>query len=339
MLQLGSAGATTEEIATALQSTGLSSSEQAKGWSDLVQQLMAAESSGELHLANSLWVDKDITVQPQFLRGAALTFGDDTYQVDFAKSSATQAINAWVDQETAGHIKQLYTPTELAAATELVLANALHFHAAWQHGLFQDASVEPEPFFTPAGTRESVSMVVDRGTQDSFLASSTSGYEAVQIPYTNGRFSALLVEPTSGTMSSFLRTLSPQRLAALTSGLRTEFINLSMPVLHLSARDSLDDPLSAMGMARAFEAADFTPMLGTLGAANQAVGSVQQAASLDVNRWGTDAAAATGATVISTAAHASSGTFAFNHPYLFLLRDTRTGAILFSSVVNNPAAG
>ena len=336
MLELGSGGATSRQIATALQSSGLSSSDQAGGWSSLMQQLMAAQSAGELHVANSLWIDKGITVRPQFLREAATTFGEDTYQVDFDSGSAAQAINAWVDQQTAGRIKQLYSPNDLSAATELVLANALHFHAAWQHGLFQDASVEPEPFFTPAGTRESVSMVVDTGTQDSFPASESSTYDAVQIPYTNGRFAALLIEPTSGSMSSFLRLLSAEYLSTLTKSLRDEAVNLTMPELKLSTLEKLKGPLSAMGMGQAFEAADFSPMLGFR--PNQAVGGVQQAATLDVNRWGTDAAAATGASAISTAARRVSFTIDFNHPYLFLIRDTKTGTILFSSVVNNPAA-
>jgi serine protease inhibitor len=336
MLELGSAGATAHEIATALQSSTLSSSAQADGWSGIVQQLMAAESSGELHLANSLWVDRKITVRPQFLREAAATFGDDTYQVDFASDSATEAINAWVDQETAGRIKELYAPQELSAATELVLANAMHFHAAWQQQLFAEASVQSEPFFSAGGSRVSVPMLIDT-PQASLLAAESPTYDAVQLPYTNGRFAALLIEPTSGSMSSFLRALSPAYILNLTGSLRDEVVNLSMPELKLSVRERLDAPLSAMGMGQAFEEADFSPMLGTL--PNQAVGGVQQAASLDVNKWGTDAAAATGVNAISTAERRAGMTIAFNHPYLFLIRDTKTGTILFSSVVNNPAAG
>jgi serpin B len=173
--------------------------------------------------------------------------------------------------------------------------------------------------------------------QDSLLSSVTPAYDAVQIPYTNGRFAALLVEPTAGSMTSFLRTLSATSLAAITTSLRDKSVALSMPELELAAREMLDGPLSAMGMARAFEEADFSPMLGS--SPNQAIGHVQQAATLDVNRWGTDAAAATGVSVISTATRRSDFTISFNHPYLFLIRDTKTGTILFSSVVNNPAAG
>jgi serpin B len=337
MLELGSAGATAHEVGAALQSSGLSSSDQAEGWSGLVRQLMAAESSGELHLASSLWVDNGLTVQPQFLRQAAATFGEDTYQVGFSKSSATQAINAWVDQETAGRIKQLYLPGDLSGATELVLANALHFRAAWQHGLFAAATPSSGRFYPAGGAPVTVPVLDDE--EDTFLATKTPSYSVVQLPYTNGRFAALLVEPTPGTMTSFLPKLTAAYLASLTASLRHNVVDFSMPLLHLSARESLDQPLSAMGMAQAFEEADFSPMLGAVGGTNQAVGGVEQAATLDVAQWGTDAAAATGVSVVPSATRVAALTISFDHPYVLLIRDNTTGTILFSSVVNNPSAG
>jgi serpin B len=335
MLELGAAGATAREIATALQSSGLSPAEQAGAWNGLLQSLMGAESPGELQLANSVWVQQGLHVQATFLREAAETFGDDTYQVNFASNSSEDAINAWVAQETAGRIKLLYPAGSLSAATEVVLANALHFHAAWQRGLFQSALVRSAPFHLSSGASVSVPMIED--SQDPLSFGQTSSYDAVQLPYTNGRFAALLVEPTNGSMSAFLAGLTPKRLTSITGSLQSGYVDLSMPELKLSTLGSLDKALSAMGMAPAFSSADFTPLLGASGAANQQVGGVQQAATLDVNKWGTDAAAATGSSVSSSAAHVGGAAIAFDHPYLFLLRDTKTGAILFSSVVNNPA--
>jgi serpin B len=338
MLELGSAGATEREVAATLGSTGLSSSSQADGWNGLVQELTAAESSGELNLANSLWVAKGVAVESEFLREAAATFGEDTYEANFRTVAATNAINAWVAQETAGRIKELYAVGDLMPSTELVLANALHFHAAWQDQLFEQATLQPEPFFTSTGARVTVPTLVST-PEHRLSASQTQTYEAVQIPYTNGRFAALLIQPESGSLTSFLKTMSPAGLATLMKAMRVESVELSMPELHLAVRESLKEPLSAMGMAQTFNNADFSPMLGPSAASNQAVGGVQQAASLDVDQWGTDAAAATGVSVIPAMAEEPQMRLAFNHPYLFLIRDTKTGTILFSSVVNNPAEG
>jgi serpin B len=161
------------------------------------------------------------------------------------------------------------------------------------------------------------------------------GWAAAELPYTNGRFAALLVEPTAGTMPAFLHSLTPAGLSAIVGALRPDFVNFSMPVLKLAVKGSLDEVLSAMGLAPAYQQADFTPMLGPDGALNQAIGTVRQAATLNVDRWGTDAAAATGVSVVGTAATTKS--LAFDHPYLFLIRDTVTGTVLFSSVIENPA--
>jgi serpin B len=337
MLELGSAGATTTQIAAALQSSGLTPTQQATAWSNLVATMMGASSGGEIHIANSLWVQRGLPIQPSYLRAVGETFGNDTYQVDFTSNTAEQAINAWVSAETAGCIKELFTPGELIADTELVLANALHFHAAWAKTLFAAATVQQVPFFTAGGAKVSSQMVVD--SQDSFLAGVTPAYKAVEIPYTNGRFAALLIEPAPGTMESFLGGLTQTRLSTLTTSLRSESVYLKMPELALSARALLNEPLSAMGLGPAFYEANFSPMLGPRGAANQAIGVVQQAATLNVNRWGTDAAAGTGASVVPVDTHGTQARITFDHPYLFFIRDTVTGTILFSSVVNDPTKG
>jgi len=337
MLELGSAGATAQQIATALQSAGLSNSAQAIGWGDLVQSLTSGQSPGELHLANSLWIAQHVAVEAAFLKACASSFGDDSYQADFESAEATQAINAWVDQQTAGRIKQLFTAGEIPKITEIVLANALHFHAAWTKGLFLQATVANEAFYPSTGRAVSVPMILD--PQGTFEAGVASDYAAVQLPYTNGRYAALLVEPTAGTVASLLTSLTPSRLSSIVSGLKSEFVNFSMPNLTLSSRPLLNAPLAALGMGPVFSNADFSPMLGPVGTTNQALALVQQAVTLDVNRWGTDAAAATGSVVTPVAAHRVAATISFNHPYLFLIRDTKTGTILFSSIVNNPAAG
>jgi serpin B len=336
MLELGSTGTTAREIATALQSSGLSPAGQAAAWNGIVQGFLTGVPAGEINLANSIWVQQRLRLEPGFLRQAAETFGNDTYQVDFAQASAAQAINAWVDAQTAGRIKKLYQPGQLSPSTEVVLANALHFHAAWQKGLFEEATDSNEPFYLSSGATISVPTI---GDTDTLRVKQTSTYNVVELPYTTGRYAALLLEPTKGSVNALLGQLTTADLSRISSSLDTEDVDFSMPTLTLSADESLDGPLSSMGMAQVFESADFSPMLGAVGAINQQVGSVRQAVTLDVSRWGTDAAAATGVSVMPSSARAASTTIHVNHPYLLFIRDTKTGTILFSSVVNNPAGG
>lgn len=334
MLQLGSGPRTAGEIAATLREVGLTPAGLVAGWRTLVGAMQRAQSPGELQLATSLWVCRRLHVEPGFLDAVARGFGNDTYQADFRAAAATQSINGWVRRETAGRIHRLFAAGDLSPLTEVVLADALHFHAAWAASTsIADGSVETRPFTTAAGATAAVPTIV--ASDVSLEEGAGPGYESVEIPYTNGRFAALLVQPDAGTLATFLRSLTSGTLTSLVAELRPALVNLSMPELHESVDANLDGLLGPMGLAPLYEAADFSPMLGPGGAVNQALGLVKQAATLEVTRWGTDAAAATGASVLPSAATARSVTI--DHPYLFLLRDTSSGAILFSSVVADPA--
>lgn len=335
MLELGAGGQTEHEIATALRSTGLSADGNAAAWKALVSNELAQQSSGELTLANSLWVDQRLHVETTFLHAASAAFGNDTYQVDFASPSATNAINAWVDRVTAGRISELFTPGELLPTTDVVLGNALHLHAAWANR--HQFTATTGSFVTGGGKRLSVPTLTSTDDPLDFAVAPTS--QAVQIPYTNGRFAALVIEPRSGTLAHWLAGVAPEDLAAIVGSLARGTVDLSMPRLELSSRPLLNTALSAMGMADAFVSADLTPMLGPSLGRRVALAQVQQADTLQVDRWGTDAAAATGISVVPTSVRATHVVHIdIDRPYLFLVRDTKTGVILFSSVVNNPAA-
>ena len=332
MLELGAAGSTEEEIATALHSSGLSAGENAAAWRALVSSELTGEPPGELSLANSLWVQRHLHVETGFLRSDAADFGNDTYQVNFGAPTATKAINAWVAKQTAGRITTLFTTGELSATTVVVLANALHFHAAWAKA--HQFTVMNQPFVTANGTTVSVPTL--NGYRDQLAYATTPSYQAVQIPFSTGRFAALVVAPKHGTLSGWLAGLTPDRLAAVVGSLSMGTVYLTMPELSLSSRPLLNAALSAMGMAGAFRSADLAPMLGSTVGTNVYVTKVQQADTLEVTTGGVDAAASTG-TGVTFDSVGPTAPIGFDHPYLFLLRDIKTGMILFSSVVNDPA--
>ncbi|HJT76991.1 MAG TPA: serpin family protein, partial [Gemmataceae bacterium] len=64
--------------------------------------------------------------------------------------------------------------------------------------------------------------------------------------------------------------------------------------------------------------------------------AVVHKAYVDVNEEGTEAAAATGAVMRPTAARINP-VFRANHPFVFLIRDTRTGSIVFLGRLVRPS--
>ena len=86
-------------------------------------------------------------------------------------------------------------------------------------------------------------------------------------------------------------------------------------------------------MAQAFtEAADFSGMTSQ----KVLIFDVIHKAFVDVNEEGTEAAAATAVVVGAPGPVEEVATFRADHPFLFLIRDQRSGSILFLGRLSNP---
>lgn len=101
---------------------------------------------------------------------------------------------------------------------------------------------------------------------------------------------------------------------------------------------NLPQTLSSMGMPAAFAPGGFTGMSDAPEARDLVLSQVVHKAFVDVNEEGTEAAAATIAVVATVAARIEPPIpeFRADHPFLFLIRDAQSGAILFLGRVMNP---
>jgi serpin B len=259
----------------------------------------------------------------------ATYFHSGVWRLDFGKPDANDAINKWTSDQTHGRITKLFD--HLDPATLAVLANAVYFKAAWQQP-FDPSDTQPGPFIGAGGAK----------TQASFMSSTTAlpcsvteNYQAVQLPYKGGRFAALAIMPTNETLNNYVRGLDTSALQSVVAGLHPTGLQLDMPKFTTSSSLDLKAPLMAMGMADAFGGgADFS----ALSPQGVQVDQVVQRVYLKVAEKGTEAAAATGISMIPTSAMGPGSVIVLNHPFLFLIRDTKTGAILFASEVQHPAS-
>ncbi len=114
---------------------------------------------------------------------------------------------------------------------------------------------------------------------------------------------------------------------------------LTLPRFTMTQQFELSSTLSAMGMAQTFsDAADFSGMTGK---PDFTISAAIHKAFIDVNEQGTEAAAATAIEMVATAAQRPNNepppiVFDADHPFLFLIRDKGTGAILFLGRMTNP---
>jgi serpin B len=167
----------------------------------------------------------------------------------------------------------------------------------------------------------------------SLSAAALPSCTAIQLPYRGGRFAALAIMPRSGSVEDLLAGMEPARLAGIVGALRPGRIELRMPRFTTTASVQLDGALQGLGMRSAYRGdADFSALSST----RLRLGTVVQRVFLSVGEKGTQAAAATGAVLEPTAAVLPARVVAFDRPFLFLVRDTATGAILFAAAVEHP---
>jgi serpin B len=302
----------------------------AQAMSELKAGILAAGKSPgcEIHTANGLWAQKGHPFLPTYLELVRKNYGAELAQVDFVTAAETvrQEINDWVEKQTARKIQNLIAPGTLNALTRLVLANAIYFKGKWEHPFSKEAT-RPGDFHVAADQKTMAQMM---HKTDRFGYAEHDGVQILEMPYTKGtlRFVAILPRKIDG-LNAVEKKLTPAYLADCLEKLRSEKVQVMMPRFEMRGTYQLKPTLGEMGMPLAFAAgeADFSGMDGTH---DLFLSAVIHKAFVDVNEEGTEAAAATGVVVeAATARLMPMPSFVADHPFLFIIRDVESGAILF----------
>jgi serpin B len=302
----------------------------------LLAGLNGTHNGYELHVADALWAQQNTNFLPAYLNLVQTDYGAGFRQVNFSKSaeSVRATINAWVAQETNDKIQNLLAPGTITPATLLVLTNAIYFKGAWLNP-FKKAYTEVDDFHLSAQQTVKTPMM-DRTGSYNYYDGGT--FQEVELPYQGNELSMVVLLPktidglpaleksfTAANLSTWLNKLAP-----------APRVNLELPVFTMTESVDLGGILSAMGMPQAFSGtADFSGMNGKpLFQISKAV----HKAYVDVNETGTEAAAATAMVMVgaSQAEEQEIISFDADHPFLFLIRDTTTGSILFLGRLTDP---
>ncbi len=289
----------------------------------------------QLNIANSLWGQKDYHFEQDYLDTVAEHYGAGMRLVNFLEQAeeARQTINQWVVEKTQGKIEDLIPRGGVGPATRLVLANAIYFKASWMEQFSEDLT-QDGTFHTLEGESVTVPMM-SYASPHTLRYQESDRYQAVELPYVGEKVSMLVLVPDQGAFEDFENSLDGERLRGIIQGLEPGSVRLTFPKFEFESELSLADVLSEMGMPIAMSAgADFS---GMTGAKDLFISDVFHKAYVNVNEEGTEAAAATAVVMTESAAPADPVQLMVDRPFLFLIRDQETGAVLFFGRVLNPA--
>jgi serpin B len=334
MTGTGGVGRTAEEIAGAHQLKGPASLAAVGDLQRAIAAGQAAAAVGDpkpptLEIASGLFLQQGLPFNPAFLAGAQERFAAAPQTVDFQgdPSGALATINGWVSERTRGKIPQILD--SLPDGMALALANAIYLDADWKHP-FEVDDTRPGTFHGTAGKRSTPLM-----HQTTRLRYGTGpGYQAVSLPYRSSTLSMMVVLPEGQRLGALQRHLRGKDLNRVARRLKKREVALTLPRFHLNTEAELDGVLKKLGMRTAFgDGADFSQITT---AAPLQIAFVKHAADIVVDESGTVAAAAT---VVGVKIKKRPDPVAFkaNRPFLFFVRDDRTGTVLFAGRLTQPS--
>ncbi len=328
MVAAGARGATEQQLVDALR-VPLPAAQLHAAIGGLVRTLAARSGNGvTVSEVDQAWVQQHLHLLTDFTRALTRDYAAPLASIDFGNTErAAGTINRWVSDKTNGKITKLVTPDQLDAA-ELVLTDAVYLDAKWKTA-FDPKLTKNGPFRLGEGSTVSVPTM----HQTEHLDTATGeGWTAVAIPYKGDALELDVIVPDD--LARFeQRDLAG--LAGILASMQLRDVDLALPKFEFRARfDNLQEPLGALGVRDAFDPnrADFSGMTGRR---DLFLSTVVHEAFVHVDEQGTVAAGATGGIMEPTSAEVVVPVHV-DKPFLFVVRDKATGAIVFLGRVTDP---
>jgi serine protease inhibitor len=284
--------------------------------------------------ANSIWCSDLAHVRPELAAKLHEIYDAELNSLDLAAADAVPRINAWVGDKTNGMIRHILD--KLSPLAVLVAINAVYFKGRWTTP-FILALTRDRPFTAATGQEKQLPMMLQGGKYDYY---EDRRMQLVALPYL-GSIAMYVVLPAERTDSrQFLQSLTSDLWESWLTKLEPMPGTIGLPRFKLDYFAQLERALKALGMERVFDRsrAEFDGIQ----AGEQAVwiDQVVHRAVAEVNEEGTEAAAATRATLCFSAVHPSPQPRRFemivNRPFFVVIRDGTSGTILFMGWIGNP---
>ncbi len=335
MVYNGADGVTKEEIAKVLHKEGIEAAQLNKANASLMSRLIRSSKGIQLHIANSIWLNKDYHFQDSFTNYIHDYYNAKIEEIDITSAKTPNIINDWVKQATNGKIEKLIEK-DIDPDTVAFLLNAIYFRGDWLNE-FDPKLTAKRTFHLKDGTSKQMPLMMLNEKLD-YLE--TGDFQAVNLPYADGKMSMKVFLPKEdSSLEEFEKILTNDSWENWHTGFQKKEGTLFLPKFQLEYEAEWNQALKKLGMTTAFdEEANFTKMIKE----NDPlwINKVKQKTFINVNEEGSEAAAATSVQMKTESAPAELPFhMEVNRPFFMAITDDKTGAILFLGSVSNPQTG
>lgn len=329
MLANGSAGQTQQEILRTLGWTGGNAGQNALEEANelacmMMQSFAHKDKAVTVDVANYVAVNKQMSLKDGFQRTVKDYYGAGVEALDFSTQKSAKQINKWCADQTRGMIPSIID--EVSPQDLSYLLNAIYFCGTWADK-FDKQDTRLEPF---RGYTRDIKRVDMMHRNDEYFYTSQDKFDAVQLPYGDGSFRMTVLLPhNDSSVDAMLDGLTAKKLDQVRADMTRCKVDLKLPRFTTETKIQLNDVVSALGAPTLFtSSADFSGLAN----GNFYVSKMLQKAKIEVSEEGTKAAAVTAAMVAMTSLNPEGPrrvSFHADHPFVYLISEAQTGAILF----------
>lgn len=306
----------------------------------IFSQLNKKDSESTVSLANALWIDKKYELQDNYLNIVSDYYGGKATNLDFKADNEQSRlrVNRWVEDTTNNKIKSLIREGSLDPNTKLLLTNAIYFKGSWLNEFYEEDTEDRNFKVNNKNTIKTPTML---RYGDYYSYTEDENQQVIELPYKRNTLSMMIILPRIGKQSVVEASLSAKKIDDWDKEMSEQKVKIFIPKFKIETSYKLGDTLRDMGMPLAFsDNADFSSM-NAIGEEGLKISEVIHKAFVDVNEEGTEAAAATDVFCEITGIPTEEPVdklkiFRANRPFMFLIRDTGSGNILFLGRINDP---
>lgn len=335
MVYNGAEDSTKEAMAKTLEIDEMDLSEINQNYQNLIESLENVDSNIELDIANSVWVKEQFasSVKQEFTDALGSYYKSDIYTRDFDNPRIVNEINNWISSKTNNKINKMIEKVDNQIV--MFVINAIYFKGDWT-APFDEKATHLDNFKLQDGSKIQVDYM---SKSDDYKHYSGVNYESVRLPYGRDKIAMYILLPEASIdIDSFIEGLSQSELDNSFGKYVETKIDIDLPKFKIEyGVKRLNDVLKSLGMGIAFDQieANFEGIAPVQASNNLYIDFVDHKAFIEVNEKGTEAAAST-VVGIGLTSMPMTESFKVNRPFVFIIRDDRSGSILFIGKINNP---
>ena len=325
MLANGAEASTREEIMDAIGAKDFDIDEMNAFYAYLIRRAKTADKQTTLNIANYIALNKEFKLKKKFASTIADSYQGAVESLDFTNPESTKRINGWCSEHTNNMIPTIIDHVEPSAVAYIL--NAIYFNGTWTDK-FDKNNTNKEQF---NGYTRNIMYVDMMHRNAKYYYTSNDVYSAVTLPYGSGAYSMTVILPNEGKfITDLTKTLNADTIASLRRNMEECLVDLKLPRFTTEMKLPLKGIVAKLGAPSMFDAtrADFSSFAN----GNVYVSEMLQKAKIEVSEEGTKAAAVTMGMVKLTSMRPQEPRrvdFHCDRPYVYMIQDNYTGAILF----------